>query len=48
MWKEFLPIWIPIVAMVAFDLLDMAVLLLMVPRPSMPRWRGLSTAGPFH
>jgi hypothetical protein len=25
-----------------------AVLLLMVPRPSMPRWRGRSTAGPFH
>ena len=46
--NEFFPISMPIVATVAFVLLDMAVLLLMVPRPSMPRWRGRSTAGPFH
>jgi hypothetical protein len=33
---------------VKFDLLDMAVLLYLVPHPSIIRWRGGSTAAPSH
>jgi hypothetical protein len=46
-WKEFLPISMPIVATVAVDLLDMAVLL---RNPVQRPYAGSveSTAGPFH
>src|SRR5215475_9477422 len=47
-WNEFLPISMPMVAMVAIDLLYMAVLrLTLAPSQHHSRW-GRSTAGPFH
>src|SRR5262249_32887361 len=47
-WNEFFPMSMPIVATVAVDLVNMAVLLQLPARPSITLGRGRSTAGPFH
>jgi hypothetical protein len=47
-WNEFLPISMPTTVIALLRFWDMACSLSLAPLASFDRWRGRSTAGPFH